>query len=59
MVAFSSDERDAVYKSIYTRRDIRRFSADTVPEEVLERILDAAYHAPSVGVLTAVGLCRG
>ena len=49
MVAFSSDERDAVYKSIYTRQDIRRFSADTVPEAILERILDAAHHAPSVG----------
>lgn len=49
MSEFNSDEREAVYKSIYTRRDIRRFSAESVPEEVLERILDAAHHAPSVG----------
>lgn len=49
MVEFGASEREAVYKSIYTRRDIRRFSAETIPGEVLERILDAAHHAPSVG----------
>lgn len=49
MVEFEPDEREAVYKSIYTRRDIRRFSGDPVSEGVLARILDAAHHAPSVG----------
>lgn len=49
MVEFSRDEREAVYKSIYTRRDIRRFSDKFVSEEILARMLDAAHHAPSVG----------
>ncbi len=49
MVAFTDAERDAVYKTIYARRDIRRFRDDPIPEEVLERLLQAAHHAPSVG----------
>lgn len=46
---FEAHEREAVYRAIYARRDIRRFRADPVPEAVLERVLDAAHHAPSVG----------
>lgn len=49
MVGFVAEERKAVYKSIYARRDIRRFDGEPVPEEVLARILGAAHHAPSVG----------
>lgn len=49
MVEFGSGERDAVYKSIYTRRDIRRFRTEAIPDEVLERVLHAAHHAPSMG----------
>ncbi|AGB31528.1 cobyrinic acid a,c-diamide reductase [Natrinema pellirubrum DSM 15624] len=49
MVAFSDAERDAVYKAIFTRRDIRRFRDDPIPDGVLERLLEAAHHAPSVG----------
>lgn len=49
MVGFEADERAGVYKSIYTRRDIRRFRSESVPEKTLERILNAAHHAPSVG----------
>jgi len=49
MVAFTDEEREAVYKTIYARRDIRRFRDDPIPEEVLERLLQAAHHAPSVG----------
>ncbi|WP_435197347.1 5,6-dimethylbenzimidazole synthase [Natronomonas sp. EA1] len=49
MVAFGSGERKAVYSAIYARRDIRRFRDEPVPEAVLERVLDAAHHAPSVG----------
>jgi 5,6-dimethylbenzimidazole synthase len=45
-------EREAVYKTIYSRRDIRReFKAEPIPDEVLARILDAAHHAPSVGYM--------
>jgi 5,6-dimethylbenzimidazole synthase len=49
---FSSAERDAVYRAIYTRRDVRsQFSPEPVPDEVLARILLAGHHAPSVGFM--------
>ncbi|HLF07485.1 MAG TPA: 5,6-dimethylbenzimidazole synthase, partial [Thermoplasmata archaeon] len=40
-----------VYEAIFSRRDIRKFRPDPLPEEVLHRILDAAHHAPSVGFM--------
>lgn len=50
--AFSNDERDAVYRAIFTRRDVRsEFLPDPVPDEVLARVLTAAHHAPSVGFM--------
>ena len=50
--AFSADERDAVYKCIFNRRDVRgQFLADPIPDAVLARILRAAHHAPSVGFM--------
>lgn len=48
---FSSSEQQAVYKAIHTRRDVRTFLPDPVPEETLHRLLDAAHHAPSVGFM--------
>ncbi|HJZ19459.1 MAG TPA: 5,6-dimethylbenzimidazole synthase [Bradyrhizobium sp.] len=49
---FSSAERDAVYKCIFNRRDVRgQFLPDPVPDQVLARILNAAHHAPSVGFM--------
>jgi 5,6-dimethylbenzimidazole synthase len=49
---FSAQERAAVYRAIYTRRDVRNeFLEDDVPQEVVLRILDAAHHAPSVGFM--------
>jgi 5,6-dimethylbenzimidazole synthase len=48
--SFSAIEKQAVYKAIFSRRDVRsRFIAKNVPNDVLRRILDAAHHAPSVG----------
>ena len=48
---FSTAERDAVYKAIHTRRDVRdQFLPDPVPDDVLRRLLKAAHHAPSVGL---------
>lgn len=48
----SSAERDALYKVIYSRRDVRgEFLPDPVSDEVLQRILHAAHHAPSVGFM--------
>lgn len=49
---FSPAEREAVYRVIRTRRDVRdEFLANDVPRDVLQRILDAAHHAPSVGFM--------
>lgn len=49
---FTDDERAAVYKAIYTRRDVRdQFLPRAIPDEVLTRLLDAAHHAPSVGFM--------
>ncbi|WNC68779.1 5,6-dimethylbenzimidazole synthase [Thalassotalea nanhaiensis] len=45
-------ERDAVYKTIFSRRDVRaEFKSDPIPDDVLGRILKAAHHAPSVGFM--------
>ncbi|MEE9906135.1 MAG: 5,6-dimethylbenzimidazole synthase [Chlorobium sp.] len=45
-------ERDALYKVIYSRRDVRgQYLPDPVPDEVVGRLLDAAHHAPSVGFM--------
>jgi len=49
---FTDKERDAVYKSIYLRRDVRsQFKPDAIPDDVLARIINAAHHAPSVGFM--------
>ncbi|MBM4442677.1 MAG: 5,6-dimethylbenzimidazole synthase [Candidatus Rokubacteria bacterium] len=48
---FSGEEREAVYQVIESRRDVRAFRPDPVPERTLQRILDAAHHAPSVGFM--------
>src|SRR4030095_5285905 len=49
--AFPADERAAFYRVIETRRDIRAFRSDPIPEDVLMKILGAAHHAPSVGLM--------
>jgi 5,6-dimethylbenzimidazole synthase len=50
--AFSPAERHAVYRCIFTRRDVRaQFRPDPVPDAVLARLLRAAHHAPSVGFM--------
>jgi 5,6-dimethylbenzimidazole synthase len=48
----TTNERDAVYKTIFSRRDVRgQFLPDPISEEVLMRVLTAAHHAPSVGFM--------
>ncbi len=49
--AFPPADRDAVYRAISQRRDMRHFSGGRVPEDVLARLLGAAHHAPSVGLM--------
>jgi 5,6-dimethylbenzimidazole synthase len=48
---FRRDERDAVYRVIEARRDVRSFRTEPVPDDVLRRILEAAHQAPSVGFM--------
>jgi 5,6-dimethylbenzimidazole synthase len=51
-IAFSDDEREAVYRAIATRRDVRRgFTEKPLPDELLNRMLTAAHCAPSVGLM--------
>ena len=48
---FSAAEREAVYRAIHERRDMRHFSGGAVSDAVLQRLLAAAHHAPSVGFM--------
>ncbi len=51
-LAFSETERDAVYRAIAERRDVRRgFLDKPLPEDLLHRLLAAAHSAPSVGLM--------
>ena len=48
---FSLTERDALYRAIALRRDVRaEFLSTPIEDEVLARILGAAHQAPSVGL---------
>lgn len=50
--SFEVPDKEAVYRAIRSRRDIRRqFTGEPIPAKVLERLLDAAHHAPSVGFM--------
>lgn len=48
---FSDPERNAVYRAIYERRDMRHFRSDPIPDDALARIIQAAHHGPSVGFM--------
>jgi len=50
-LAFSPDERAAVYRAIAERRDMRHFIGGSVAPELLARLLEAAHQAPSVGLM--------
>jgi 5,6-dimethylbenzimidazole synthase len=48
----SEEERNAVYKTIFSRRDVRSdFINRNIPDDTLLRVLTAAHHAPSVGFM--------
>jgi 5,6-dimethylbenzimidazole synthase len=51
MSAFSTFEREAIYRAIVERRDCRHFLPDPLPDDVIARLLTAAHHAPSVGFM--------
>jgi len=49
---FDESERRAVYRAIRERRDVRRgFLPEPIPDELLNRLLEAAHNAPSVGLM--------
>lgn len=50
-LAFSEAEREAVYRAIAERRDMRHFTGGDVEPELLRRLLEAAHQAPSVGLM--------
>ena len=49
--AFPEAEQRGVYRAIAERRDMRHFCGGQVPPELLQRLLLAAHHAPSVGFM--------
>jgi 5,6-dimethylbenzimidazole synthase len=50
--AFPCGERQAVYRAIETRRDVRdQFLPDPLPDDLVRRLLQAAHNAPSVGFM--------
>jgi len=48
---FSQAERDAVYRTIFSRRDMRHFRKDAIDEDIMQRLFIAAHAAPSVGFM--------
>lgn len=49
--AYSETEQAAIYKVIAERRDMRHFLPTPVDTNTLQKILQAAHHAPSVGLM--------
>lgn len=50
--AFPDVQKEGVYQAIMQRRDIRaQFVDDPVSDELLDKLLRAAHHAPSVGFM--------
>jgi 5,6-dimethylbenzimidazole synthase len=49
--AYPAAQREALYRAIRERRDMRHFAGGTVAPEVLARLLAAAHLAPSVGFM--------
>ncbi|HEC74467.1 MAG TPA: 5,6-dimethylbenzimidazole synthase [Methylophaga aminisulfidivorans] len=48
---FTQQERDAVYRAIAERRDMRHFRSEPIRDDQLKRLLNAAHQAPSVGLM--------
>lgn len=49
--AYRPEDREAIYRAIAERRDMRHFSGGEVAPELLARLLEAAHQAPSVGLM--------
>jgi 5,6-dimethylbenzimidazole synthase len=51
-LAFDAPQREAVYRVIGERRDVRRgYLPEPLPEDLMTRLLTAAHNAPSVGLM--------
>lgn len=49
---FTEQERNTLYNIIFNRRDVRReFLPNPISDDVIQRLLTAAHHAPSVGFM--------
>lgn len=48
---FRYEEKEAIYNVIFKRRDVRNFLPAPISTEIIERVLQAAHHAPSVGFM--------
>tara|TARA_R110000851_G_scaffold153627_1_gene295614 strand:+ start:1009 stop:1671 length:663 start_codon:yes stop_codon:yes gene_type:complete len=48
---FNEQDREAVYRAIGERRDMRHFIADPIDQDILRRLFEAAWQAPSVGLM--------
>jgi 5,6-dimethylbenzimidazole synthase len=49
--SYSDQEKAAIYKVIAERRDMRHFLPNPIASELLTKLLEAAHHAPSVGLM--------
>ncbi|MDR6999780.1 5,6-dimethylbenzimidazole synthase [Neobacillus niacini] len=45
------EDKNAIYNVIFKRRDVRSFLPDPISPEIIDRVLTAAHHAPSVGFM--------
>jgi 5,6-dimethylbenzimidazole synthase len=49
--SYPDQDKAAIYKVIAERRDMRHFLPTPIPQELLNKLLTAAHHAPSVGLM--------
>lgn len=49
--SYPEKDKAAIYKVIAERRDMRHFLPTPIAPEILQRLLEAAHHAPSVGLM--------
>ncbi|MBW8072245.1 MAG: 5,6-dimethylbenzimidazole synthase [Ferrovum sp.] len=49
--AYTAAEREALWRTLRERRDMRHFLPDPLPAGLLERLVEAAHLAPSVGYM--------
>ncbi len=49
--SYSDSDKSAIYKVIAERRDMRHFLPTPIAPDILQKLLEAAHHAPSVGLM--------